>query len=106
MRTGLALQNGTHIVVQQGLALMVAKRRATYVRYRELWVLAATAHLVWICLNSGEQSSVAVCSCQCVACGSTHVGVVACYSLLEATVVPGSHLTPVHCSLSWRHQLA
>ncbi|KAI7835786.1 hypothetical protein COHA_010306 [Chlorella ohadii] len=48
----LALQNATHLMLQQGLALMIARRRETYVRFRELWVLAATAHLVWICLNS------------------------------------------------------
>ncbi len=52
--TVLALQNATHLMLQQGLALMIARRRETYVRFRELWVLAATAHLVWICLNSGE----------------------------------------------------
>lgn len=46
--------NATHLLVQQGLALMIRCSRSTYVRYRELWVLAATAHLVWVCLDRGE----------------------------------------------------
>ena len=53
--TGVALHNATHLLVQQGLALMIKRRRATYVRFRELWVLAATAHLVYILLTRGAR---------------------------------------------------
>ena len=62
---GLALQNGTHVLVQQGLALLIARRRATYVRFRELWVLAATVHLVWVALNSGERLAAHGCPWTC-----------------------------------------
>ena len=49
----MALHNATHLLVQQGLALVISRRRAAYVRYRELWVLSTTAHLVWILLTRG-----------------------------------------------------
>lgn len=52
---GVALHNATHLLVQQGLALMIKRRRATYVRFRELWVLAATAHLVYVLLTRGAR---------------------------------------------------
>lgn len=50
---GLALKVGTHIPVQQGLALLIARRRATYVAWREALYTGATAHLVWVCMTSG-----------------------------------------------------
>lgn len=91
----MALHNATHLLVQQGLALVISRRRAAYVRYRELWVLSATAHLVWILLTSAAWETACGTAWNAwlavqPACGNTHVEVGIAYRF---TPSPGAVTT-------------
>ena len=51
---GLALQWGSHVLLSEGLVLLVSTRHNLWIRYRELLVTAGVLHQTWALLQLGE----------------------------------------------------